>query len=153
MRWLRYANGTQDTAVGYVFLDDQPVTVGLAQVTRSRRMVRTANPDSEFSGPLQETAALWTAITAEIAEKASVNPEEIGAASYDYLFLSAYSCLAYWLAQSAAVAGAKSDPEFAAAKLETARFYFARLLPRAKQHADSIRSGSASLMGLDSALF
>ena len=114
---------------------------------------RTANPDSEFSGPLQETAALWTAITAEIAEKASVNPEEIGAASYDYLFLSAYSCLAYWLAQSAAVAGAKSDPEFAAAKLETARFYFARLLPRAKQHADSIRSGSASLMVLDSALF
>ena len=114
---------------------------------------RTANPDSEFSAPLQETAALWTAITAEIAEKASVNPEEIGAASYDYLFLSAYSCLAYWLAQSAAVAGAKSDAAFAAAKLETARFYFARLLPRARQHADSIRSGSASLMGLDSALF
>lgn len=46
MRWLRYANATQDTAVGYVFLDDQPVTVGLEQVTRSRRVVRTANPDT-----------------------------------------------------------------------------------------------------------
>jgi alkylation response protein AidB-like acyl-CoA dehydrogenase len=113
----------------------------------------TANPDSEFSAPLQESAALWTAITAEIAKKASVNPEEIGAASYDYLFLSAYSCLAYWLAQSATVAAAKGDAAFATSKLETARFYFARLLPRAKQHADSIRSGSASLMGLDSALF
>ncbi len=28
------------------FLDDQPVTVGLEQVTRSRRVVRTANPDT-----------------------------------------------------------------------------------------------------------
>ena len=82
------------------------------------------------------------------AEKASVNPEEIGAASYDYLFLSAYSCLAYWLAQSAAVAAVKNDAEFATAKLETARFYFARLLPRARQHADSIRSGSASPDGI-----
>jgi alkylation response protein AidB-like acyl-CoA dehydrogenase len=111
------------------------------------------HPDSEFSPPLQETAALWTATTADIAEKAGVNPEEIGAASYDYLFLSAYSCLAYWLAQSATVAAAKDDAAFATSKLETARFYFARILPRARQHADIIRSGGASLMALDSDLF
>jgi len=112
-----------------------------------------SHPESEFSAPLQESAALWTAISAEIARKAAANPEEIGAASYDYLFLSAYSCLAYWLAQSATVAAQKGDAAFAASKLETARFYFARILPRAKQHADIIRSGSASLMALDSDLF
>ncbi|MBP7981844.1 MAG: acyl-CoA dehydrogenase C-terminal domain-containing protein [Arenimonas sp.] len=112
-----------------------------------------AHPDSEFSAPLQESAALWTATTAYIAEKAGGNPEEIGATSYDYLFLSAYSCLAFWLAQSATVAAAKDDAAFATSKLETARFYFARILPRAKQHAEIIRSGSASLMALDSDLF
>jgi hypothetical protein len=113
----------------------------------------TANPDSEFNAALRETAALWGKVTGEIAQKAAANPEELGAASYDYLFLSAYSCLAYWLAQSATVAGAKDDAAFATAKLETARFYFARILPRASQHAQSIRSGSASLMALDSGLF
>ena len=46
LRWLRYANASQGTAVGYVFLDPQQVTVELAEVTRSRRVVRTSNPDT-----------------------------------------------------------------------------------------------------------
>ncbi|MBM7173046.1 silent information regulator protein Sir2 [Streptomyces sp. G44] len=46
LRWLRYANATQGTAVGYVFLDAPPVRVTLERVTRSRRVVRSANPDT-----------------------------------------------------------------------------------------------------------
>ncbi|MBW5424084.1 silent information regulator protein Sir2 [Streptomyces sp. BG9H] len=46
LRWLRYANTTQDTSVGYLFLDTPPVRVALDRVTRSRRVVRTANPDT-----------------------------------------------------------------------------------------------------------
>lgn len=46
LSWLRYANATQDTAVGYVFLDRNPVSVSLEQVTRSRRVVRQTNPDT-----------------------------------------------------------------------------------------------------------
>ncbi len=45
-RWLRYANGTRRSAVGYAFLTRQPVTAGLETVTRSRRVVRAANPDT-----------------------------------------------------------------------------------------------------------
>ncbi|MEO3871027.1 polysaccharide lyase family 8 super-sandwich domain-containing protein [Nonomuraea sp. B12E4] len=45
-RWLRYANATRGTAIGYAFLSRQPVTAGLETVTRSRRVVRTANPDT-----------------------------------------------------------------------------------------------------------
>ncbi|WP_308250239.1 polysaccharide lyase family 8 super-sandwich domain-containing protein [Sphaerisporangium fuscum] len=45
-RWLRYANGTRGTAVGYVFFTRQPVTAGVETVTRSRRVVRTSNPDT-----------------------------------------------------------------------------------------------------------
>ncbi|MEV4110241.1 polysaccharide lyase family 8 super-sandwich domain-containing protein [Nonomuraea sp. NPDC049695] len=43
-RWLRYANGTRRTAIGYAFLTRQPVTAGLETVTRSRQVVRTSNP-------------------------------------------------------------------------------------------------------------
>jgi hyaluronate lyase len=46
LSWLRYANRTEKTSVGYVFLDRQRVTVEQATVTRSRRVVRTSNPDT-----------------------------------------------------------------------------------------------------------
>ncbi|MFG2648431.1 polysaccharide lyase family 8 super-sandwich domain-containing protein [Streptomyces sp. NPDC048436] len=46
LRWLRYANATQGSSVGYVFLDTPKVRVALEKVTRSRRVVRTANPDT-----------------------------------------------------------------------------------------------------------
>lgn len=48
-RWLRYANGTRRTAIGYVFLTRQPVAAGLQMVTRSRRVVRAANPDTSVT--------------------------------------------------------------------------------------------------------
>lgn len=46
LAWLRYANGSQGTSVGYVFLDEQHASVALDEVTRSRRAVRTTNPDT-----------------------------------------------------------------------------------------------------------
>ncbi|MQA27499.1 MAG: silent information regulator protein Sir2, partial [Micromonosporaceae bacterium] len=46
LRWLRYANRSQGTAVGYVFLDSPRVRVALEEVTRSRRVVRASNPDT-----------------------------------------------------------------------------------------------------------
>ena len=49
LAWLRYANATQGTAVGYVFLDTPPVTVERSTVTRSRRVVRTSNPDTQVT--------------------------------------------------------------------------------------------------------
>ncbi|MFI6938675.1 polysaccharide lyase family 8 super-sandwich domain-containing protein [Streptomyces sp. NPDC050418] len=46
LAWLRWANTTRDSAVGYVFLDGGPLRVALDNVTRSRRVVRTSNPDT-----------------------------------------------------------------------------------------------------------
>lgn len=46
VRWLRYANATQGTSVGYLFLDRQRVTVENEEVTHSRRIVRQSNPDT-----------------------------------------------------------------------------------------------------------
>ena len=69
---------------------------------------------------------------------------------YDYLFYSGYVALAYWWARSVAAAEASSHSEaFKAAKRETARFYFARILPRTLTHAAAIASGAGTLMALD----
>ncbi|MEW1860640.1 polysaccharide lyase family 8 super-sandwich domain-containing protein [Streptomyces sp. NPDC088194] len=52
LAWLRYADGGQGTAIGYVLLDgpgQDPharVRVSLETVTRSRRAIRTSNPDT-----------------------------------------------------------------------------------------------------------
>ncbi|MFC8131004.1 polysaccharide lyase family 8 super-sandwich domain-containing protein [Streptomyces sp. NPDC057302] len=46
LRWLRYANATRRTSVGYLFLDTPKVRIALDKVTRSRRVVRTANADT-----------------------------------------------------------------------------------------------------------
>ncbi|MEV0593261.1 polysaccharide lyase family 8 super-sandwich domain-containing protein [Nonomuraea cavernae] len=48
-RWLRHANATRGTAIGYVFLTRQPVAAGVQTVTRSRRVVRASNPDTSVT--------------------------------------------------------------------------------------------------------
>ncbi|MFI6878493.1 polysaccharide lyase family 8 super-sandwich domain-containing protein [Streptomyces sp. NPDC050400] len=44
--WVRWANATSGTAVGYVHLDGPRPKARLDTVTRSRRVVRTSNPDT-----------------------------------------------------------------------------------------------------------
>ncbi|MCD9029395.1 acyl-CoA dehydrogenase C-terminal domain-containing protein [Luteimonas sp. BDR2-5] len=104
---------------------------------------------AEFIGPLREKADQWQQLTRTIAGRAAVDPEEIGAAAYDYLFYSGYVALAYWWARSVAVADASERPElFKAGKRETARFYFTRILPRTLTHAAAIESGPAPLLSI-----
>ncbi|WP_141739127.1 acyl-CoA dehydrogenase C-terminal domain-containing protein, partial [Stenotrophomonas sp. BIIR7] len=49
-------------------------------------------------------------------------------------------------------ASAQSDA-FKQAKRETARFYFARMLPRTLSHAAAIQAGADSLMAMEDARF
>jgi hyaluronate lyase len=46
LAWLRCADGAGGAAVGYAFLEGPAPVVRLETVTRSRRLVRTANPDT-----------------------------------------------------------------------------------------------------------
>ncbi|TYT27249.1 acyl-CoA dehydrogenase [Luteimonas viscosa] len=109
---------------------------------------------AEFVAPLREKAGEWQALTLSIGKRAMSDPEEIGAAAYDYLFYSGYVALAYWWARSVAAADDSSQPQaFKDAKRETARFYFARLLPRTLAHKAAIDSGPAPLLALDEAAF
>jgi alkylation response protein AidB-like acyl-CoA dehydrogenase len=109
---------------------------------------------AEFVGPLQEIAQEWQQLTGQIGQRAAADADEIGAAAWDYLFYSGYATLAYWWARSVAAAEASSAPQaFKDAKRETARFYFARILPRTRTHIASIASGAAPLMTLSADAF
>jgi len=107
-----------------------------------------------FLPALQAKAEEWPRMTQAIAQRAQANPEEIGAAAYDYLMYSGYVALAYWWARAVAAAEVSAHPDaFKAAKRETARFFYARILPRTLTHAAAIDSGAASLMALDAGAF
>ncbi|MCX7555665.1 acyl-CoA dehydrogenase C-terminal domain-containing protein [Xanthomonadaceae bacterium JHOS43] len=111
-------------------------------------------PMVEFIAPLARAAQDWQQLTLEIGKRASQNPEEIGAASVDYLFYSGYVVLAYWWARSVAAADAGNHSEaFKRAKRDTARFYFQRILPRTQAHAAAILSGPDNLMALPAEAF
>ncbi len=109
---------------------------------------------AEFIGPLAKTAQELGALTMELGGKAMRDADEVGAAAVDYLFYTGYVVLAYWWARAVAVSDAGNYPQaFKDAKRETARFYFARILPRTLTHAAGMRAGASSLLALDAAGF
>ena len=108
----------------------------------------------EFVLPLAEVTKQWGELTMTLAKKSAENADEVGAAATDYLFYSGYAVLAYWWAKSVAVAeGSAHDSDFRRKKRETARFYFARILPRINAHAAAMKSGAANLLALPDSAF
>jgi len=96
----------------------------------------------------------WGELTFKVGMSAMKNPDEAGAAATDYLMYSGYATLAYFWAAAARVAAERfaagaPEPAFYRAKLQTARFYFQRLLPRADAHAAAIESGAANLLEMN----
>ncbi len=109
----------------------------------------------EFVNPLADLGDKVTKLTTEIGMKAFKNPDEVGAAAVDYLRVCGHLVFAYFWARMAKVALAKLDSgdPFYKAKLATARFYFAKLLPETAGLIRSARAGSATLLEMDEALF
>lgn len=114
-----------------------------------------ANQDlPEFIAPLQQALENLDSLSAWLVEQGKANPNEIGAASVEYLHVFGYTAYAYMWAQMAKAAQGKEQQEdFYASKMGTARFYFARLLPRIHSLTASVRAGSESLYLLDEKLF
>ena len=106
-----------------------------------------------YSAKLIGYTLSWNWHTIKMVARASKNRDAVGAASYDFLMYSGYLSMAYYWAMMAEVAAAKlaegsSDKDFYEAKLETAEFYFSRLLPRAKGHAACMNSSTDSVMAM-----
>ena len=109
----------------------------------------------EFVNPLADLGDKVTKLSTEIGIKAFANADEAGAAAVDYLRVCGHLVFAYFWARMARIALDKQgggDP-FYTAKLHTARFYFAKLLPETAGLIRSARAGAAPLMAMDEAMF
>ncbi|MFA7437132.1 acyl-CoA dehydrogenase C-terminal domain-containing protein [Castellaniella sp.] len=113
---------------------------------------------SGLIAPLADLNKEWGELTQQIGMSALADREAVGAAAYDYLMYSGYAVLAYFWADMAREAAARlaagtEEPVFYQAKVDTAHFYYARILPRTRAHAAAMLAGPAPLMGLPEASF
>jgi alkylation response protein AidB-like acyl-CoA dehydrogenase len=111
---------------------------------------------AEFINPIAYLGDQMTKFTTEIGFKGFQNPDEVGAAAVDYLRVAGHLVHGYFWARMAQVAlreiaAGNTDP-FYQAKLQTARFYFAKLFPETATLMRTARAGSKVLMDTDAAL-
>ncbi|WKL13838.1 acyl-CoA dehydrogenase C-terminal domain-containing protein [Comamonas testosteroni] len=111
---------------------------------------------SEFITPIAMLGEQMTKFTTEIGFKGMQNTDEVGAAAVDYLRVAGHLVFGYLFARMAQVAlreiaAGNADP-FYQGKLQTARFYFAKLFPETASLMRTARAGSQSLMDSDAAL-
>ena len=111
---------------------------------------------AEFLNPLAYMGEQMTKFTTELGFKAFQNPDEVGSAAVDYLRVAGHLVFAYFWARMAQVALQKiaegNTDQFYVAKLQTARFYFAKLFPETATLMRTARTGSKPLMETDAAL-
>jgi hypothetical protein len=109
----------------------------------------------EFVNPLADLGDKVNKLSSELGMKAFGNADEVGGAAVDYLRVCGHLVFAYFWARMARIALDKADSgdPFYTAKLHTARFYFAKLLPETAGLIRTARSGVAPLLAMEEALF
>ena len=130
----------------------------LKQFTKLVHVFCKENADNEdmkqFVEPLLTLNKEWGDLTMKVGMTAMKNRDEVGSASVDYLMYSGYITMAYFWARMALVAQQKlaegsTETGFYTAKVQTAQFYFKRLLPRTKGHAEMMLAGADSVMAME----
>jgi len=101
---------------------------------------------AEYVALLEHYVSVWEEMTKEIGERVMQDMDEVGAASVDYLMFSGYVTLAYLWARAVKVAAAQNDEQFYTAKLQTAEFYYKKILPRTLSLVETIKAGAQPLM-------
>jgi alkylation response protein AidB-like acyl-CoA dehydrogenase len=87
---------------------------------------------SEFTTPLASSITKLAALTDNLVKQTADNPEILGTAANDFLHCFGYVAMAYTWALMAekSIGNLAQDVDFYQAKLKTARYYFAKILPR-----------------------
>ena len=119
----------------------------------ARPQLLAGRPLGRMARTLAWRAAQWNLLTLRLMLQARGNKEQVGAAAYDYLMYSGFVMMGHHWAQMAFKAdealrsgqGAESEA-FYRAKIETAQFYFERLLPRADAHHRMALAPAATLL-------
>lgn len=96
----------------------------------------------------------WKSLTRKIGFSAIHNRDAVGAASVDYIMFSGYVLLGVAWAASARAAYRKleqgtKEEAFYRAKIQTAEFYFAKILPRTTSLLETISTGPDPLMKMN----
>ncbi|MCK8666848.1 acyl-CoA dehydrogenase C-terminal domain-containing protein [Pseudomonas azerbaijanoccidens] len=132
---------------------------GFTKIVHKFCTTNAAHPQlAVYVAQLNELNRQWGELTTQVGMAAMKNPDEVGAASVDYLMYSGYIILGYLWLRMALVAQAQlesgsGDADFCRGKLATNAFYFKRLLPRTAAHRAAIEAGSDCLMQLPAELF
>lgn len=115
---------------------------------------------AEFVFPLAKAFAKLQQSTAIVAQKGLKDPNEAGAASVDYLRQFALVSLAFMWCKMVKVSKEKLadgsgefSKEFYEAKIETAKFFMARMLPESDARFKMVLAGAEPLMSLKASGF
>ena len=144
--------------IGRKLARDRGAAMGalLADMERELNAVTGSDPAVEAvrKATLEGVSFLGRA-TRALLEALATQPERAMAVSVPYLKLCGYVAGGWLLAKSAAIAArhtSGAEREFYAAKVRTAAFYAAQVLPNAAALARVVESGGASVIGTDAAL-
>ena len=123
-----------------------PVAAHLEQMVAVPGMMEFVAPLAKAYGRLQQ-ATLW------LGKAGTANPDDAGGAATEYLRMFGLVAIGYMWCRMAETALANSADSFNAAKLASARFYMAKIIPETGSLLATISSGSASLMALSEEAF
>jgi hypothetical protein len=126
-------------------------------VAEVKQYIDSTNQENmqEFISPLAIAIDDLANVTAKILSASSSNVDELGAAANDYLHVFGYTAMAYMWARMAEVSYDKKseDNEFFSSKIKTARYFYAKLLPRRLSLIAQIESGCDTLFSIEDNLF
>ena len=126
----------------------------------SRQHVFAGGAVGRMARTLARRAVQWNVMTTRIMLRAKGDRELVGSASVDYLMYSGYVMMGYFWALQAARAAellasgkGRESADFYRAKIQTAEFYFERMLPRADGHRKGALAPTRAVMQIESEHF
>jgi alkylation response protein AidB-like acyl-CoA dehydrogenase len=132
-----------------------PVTGFILDFCKRSKDVKEIRP---YLKKLVRLTKQWKSLTRKIGFAAMRNRDAVGAASVDYIMFSGYVLLGVVWAASARAAYKRleqgtTEEAFYRAKIQTAEFYFAKILPRTTALLETMSTGPDSLMKMDEQQF
>ena len=128
-----------------------PVTSFILEFCKHARRRKEIKP---YVKKLVRLTRQWRSLTRKIGFAAMKNRDAVGAASVDYIMFSGYLLLGVaWTASAQAAyrrleQGTKEEA-FYRSKIQTADFYFAKILPRTTSLLETMSTGPDPLMKMD----
>jgi hypothetical protein len=129
----------------------KPLTSSILAFCKRARNRKELRP---YLKTLIQLTKQWKSLTRTIGFAAMRDRDAVGAASVDYIMFSGYVLLGVAWAASARAAYRKleqgtTEEAFYRAKIQTAEFYFAKILPRTTSLLETMSAGPDSLMTMD----